>query len=145
MASPASRLAWATRVRESIIKRTSLPCARKYSAMAVARFAPRIRSKAARSAGTATTHIFLRAAPVMACSTKAPTSRPRSPIKPTTMTSALQNRVIMASKTDLPTPDPATIPTRWPLPIVSREFTERTPTSKGWVMGARSSGLTDFP
>ena len=40
--------------------------------------------------------------------------RPRSPIIPTTTTSASVKRLIMPSKTDLPTPEPAIIPTRCP-------------------------------
>ena len=43
---------------------------------------------------------------------KACTSRPRSPIKPITTTSALVKRVSMPSNTLLPTPEPATKPMR---------------------------------
>ena len=44
--------------------------------------------------------------------TKAPTSRPRSPINPTTTTSAVVYLLIMPNRTDLPTPEPAIIPIR---------------------------------
>ena len=69
------------------------------------------------------------------------TSRPRSPTRPMTLTSALVYRAIMPSVVDLPTPEPAMMPTRWPLPRVSRPLTERMPTSRGSLMRGRSRGL----
>ena len=48
------------------------------------------------------------------------TSRPRSPISAITLTSARTLRAIMPSSVLLPTPLPEKMPTRWPLPIVSR-------------------------
>ncbi|MNJ52877.1 hypothetical protein D3C77_482400 [compost metagenome] len=59
------------------------------------------------------------------------TSRPRSPMRPTTTTSATEPRVIMPSSTDLPTPEPANSPMRWPRPTVSTALMARTPTSMG--------------
>lgn len=70
------------------------------------------------------------------------TSRPRSPISPTTTTSAEVKRAIMPSSTDLPTPEPANRPTRWPRPTVSSELIERMPVSIVRLIGSRSSGLT---
>src|SRR3546814_4074140 len=43
--------------------------------------------------------------------------------------------------TDLPTPDPATIATRWPSPTVSRPLIARTPMLSGFVTRPRRSGL----
>jgi hypothetical protein len=73
-------------------------------------------------------------------STNSRTSRERSPIRPTTTTSATVWRVIRPSSTDLPTPEPAIRPTRWPLPRVSMELMARTPTSSGSVTGFFFSG-----
>jgi hypothetical protein len=70
------------------------------------------------------------------------TSRPRSPIRPTTMTSAEVKRAIMPSSTDLPTPEPANSPRRWPRPTVSSALMARMPTSMVRRIGSRSSGLT---
>src|SRR5471032_2394991 len=47
----------------------------------------------------------------------------------------------MPSSTDLPTPEPANRPMRWPRPTVSMLLIERTPTSSVSTMGARPSGL----
>ena len=69
------------------------------------------------------------------------TSRPRSPIRAMTLTSALVYRAIMPMSVDLPTPEPAMMPTRWPLPRVSRLLMERTPTSRMSVMRGRCRGL----
>ena len=49
-----------------------------------------------------------------AFSTKSRTSRPRSPIRPSTTTSACTPRASIASSVDLPTPEPANSPMRWP-------------------------------
>ncbi len=69
------------------------------------------------------------------------TSRPRSPIRPTTITSARVKRAIMPSSTLLPTPEPAKSPMRWPRPTVSKALMARTPVSSGWRTGARSMAL----
>src|SRR3989304_3591217 len=42
----------------------------------------------------------------------------------------------MPSRTDLPTPDPANRPMRWPRPTVSRPLIARTPTSSGFWGGS---------
>ena len=75
------------------------------------------------------------------CDTKSCTSRPRSPMSPTTMTSAVVNRVIMPSSTLLPTPLPAKSPRRCPRPTVSKPLIVRTPTSSGSRIGRRSRGF----
>ena len=67
-------------------------------------------------------------------------SLPRSPTSPMTLTSALVLRAIMPMSVDFPTPDPAMMPTRWPLPRVRRPFIARTPTSMGSQMRGRSMG-----
>ena len=96
-------------------------------------------------AGTATTTERARAAPATLVSRKSATSRERSPISPITMTSALAARTIMPSSTDLPTPEPAMMPTRWPWPIVSSPLIARTPTSSGTRTRPRSSGDWSLP
>ncbi len=73
------------------------------------------------------------------------TSRPRSPIKPTTIISAEVNLVIILKRTLLPTPLPANNPMRWPRPTVSKELIARIPTSKGSRIGKRDNGLIICP
>ena len=57
------------------------------------------------------------------------TSRPRSPIRPTTTTSQVAWRASMDSSTDLPTPEPAKMPRRWPRQVVVKTSMDRTPRS----------------
>ena len=72
-------------------------------------------------------------------------SRPLSPIRATTTTSASVLFVIIDRRTDLPTPEPATIPTLCPRPSGKRALIFLIPTSKTSVMGCRSNGLTRLP
>ena len=72
-------------------------------------------------------------------------SRPRSPINATTTTSASVLFVIIERRTDLPTPEPATIPTLCPLPKVNRALMFLIPTSKTSFMGFLSKGFTLLP
>ena len=109
--------------------------------MLVARYALCTRTSGGRSAGVAMITARRRVSAVRYCVTKSCTSRPRSPIRPTTITSAFVNRVIMPSSTLLPTPLPAKRPNRWPRPTVSSALIERTPTSSGSRIGRRSSGF----
>ena len=51
------------------------------------------------------------------------------------MMSADVYRAIMPNNTDLPTPEPANRPMRWPRPTVSNALIERTPTSSGCSIG----------
>ena len=44
-------------------------------------------------------------------------------------------------QTDLPTPEPAIIPIRWPWPTVSKLLITRTPTSSCFSTGRRARGL----
>ena len=57
------------------------------------------------------------------------TSRPRSPIRPTTTASQSAFLASMESSTDLPTPEPAKTPRRWPRQQVVKTFMARTPRS----------------
>ena len=59
------------------------------------------------------------------------TSRPRSPISPITETSAATLRASIDSSTDLPTPEPAKMPMRWPRQQVMKVLSARTPRSSG--------------
>ena len=59
------------------------------------------------------------------------TSRPRSPIRPITVTSASTLRASIDSSTDLPTPEPAKMPRRWPRQQVRKVLSARTPRSSG--------------
>ena len=55
------------------------------------------------------------------------TSRPRSPTSAITLTSADVDRAIMPSSEDLPTPEPAKMPRRWPRPQGTSASSARTP------------------
>ena len=67
------------------------------------------------------------------------TSRPRSPTRQITLTSAVVLRAIMPRTVLLPTPDPAKMPMRWPLPIVSSPSMARMPRLTGSVIRRRVS------
>jgi hypothetical protein len=86
-----------------------------------------------------------RRGPCMCFSTKSETSRARSPISATITISASAPWAIMSSSTDLPTPEPAITPMRWPTPKVVSALSARTPTSKGSRTGARSSAPPRTP
>ena len=93
------------------------------------------------SAGAATTTARSRPSMPKISSINSFTSRPRSPIRPTTTTSALAPRVIMPNSTLLPTPEPANSPMRCPWPTVIIALIARTPTSMAVLMGLRAIGL----
>ena len=57
-----------------------------------------------------------------------------------TFTSASVWRAICPISVDLPTPEPAKMPTRWPSPTVSRPSSTRTPSGSGWLTRGRDSG-----
>ncbi|GDD62336.1 hypothetical protein BvCmsKSNP073_03635 [Escherichia coli] len=95
------------------------------------------------SAGATTTIDFASPSAPSEWSINSFTSRPRSPISPTTTISALVWRVIIPSSTLFPTPLPAISPTRWPLPMVSRPLIAFTPTSSGSSTERRVKGLTE--
>ncbi len=131
----------ANRVSESIISSTSYPWSRKYSAIPVATEGHRIRSMAGWSE-VATTRMdrFIPSGP-RSFSTNSRTSRPRSPTRAMTLISAVTFLAIMPMRVDLPTPDPANMPIRWPLPMVIMPSMAFTP---NWIrsrMGGRWRGL----
>ncbi len=120
---------------ESIISITSLPWALKYSAIAVAVKAARIRTSAGWSEVATTTTEWARASP-RSRSMNSRTSRPRSPTRPITFTCAVVDLAIIPSREDLPTPDPAKIPSRWPRPQGTRVSRARTPRpTRSWIRG----------
>ena len=144
MARPISRCAMQTRVSESISSSTSLPWARKYSATDVAVNALRTFASGGCSlVETITTERFRPSAP-RSRSMNSRTSRPRSPIRPITFTSASVNFAIIPSSTLLPTPEPDMMPSLWPLPTVSRPLMARTPRSMGSWMRRRFSGWGEY-
>ena len=145
MARPISRCACATRVRLSTSIKTSLPWSRKYSAITCVRCAAFRRSTGEILAGAAITTDLASPSGPSDSWIKACTSRPRSPIRPITTTSALVKRVIIPSSTLLPTPDPATRPSRWPRPSVSKPLIALTPTSSTRSIVPRSMGLSGKP
>ena len=69
------------------------------------------------------------------------TSRPRSPTSASTVTAASVPRVIIDSSVDLPTPEPAKMPMRWPRPHGTSVSSARTPSGSGSVdHAARRAG-----
>src|ERR1700733_10526617 len=94
--------------------------------MAVAVNAAWMRTRAGWSEVATTTTEWARASP-RSRSTNSRTSRPRSPTRAMTLTSAVVDRAIMPSSEDLPTPEPAKMPRRWPLPHGTRGSRARTP------------------
>ncbi len=129
--SPISLCAIANRVNESIISKTFLPRSRKYSAIAVATYAPRIRISGGWSdVATTTTDLFNPSSP-RESSINSFSSLPRSPISAITLISAFVFFAIMPSRTDLPTPEPAMMPILCPIPTVNRAFIARIPRSSG--------------
>ncbi|MNP40256.1 hypothetical protein D3C76_1338840 [compost metagenome] len=131
----------AKRVTESIISITFKPRSRKNSAMLVAISAPLIRIKAGWSEVATMTTERARPSGPKSRSIKSNTSRPRSPISAITFTSAAVFRAIMPSKVLFPTPEPAKIPTRWPLPTVRSPSMARMPTLMGSSTLGRFNGL----
>ncbi len=69
------------------------------------------------------------------------TSRPRSPIRAITLMSALVLRATIPNNVLLPTPLPAKIPTRCPLPKVNKPSIALTPTLSGFAIRWRCRGL----
>ena len=73
--------------------------------------------------------------------TNSKTSRPRSPTRAMTLMSALTFFAIMPISVDFPTPEPAKMPMRWPLPMVIMPSMALTPNSIRSRMGGRRRGL----
>src|SRR4051794_16918278 len=139
MARPISRCALAKRVTESIISSTFIPRSRKCSAIVVAANAALTRTSAG-SSEVAVITIERSSASPRSRSTNSRTSRPRSPTRQMTLTSALVERAIIPSSEDLPTPEPAKMPSRWPRPTGTNASSARTPSSRRVSIGVRESG-----
>ena len=73
-------------------------------------------------------------------STNSLTSRPRSPISATTLTSASEFLAIIPKSVLLPTPEPANKPSLCPQPIVIQPSIARTPVENISVIIGRSNG-----
>ena len=140
MARPTSRWAIAKRVTESIISRTSRPWSRKCSAIAVAVKAALMRTSAGWSEVATTTTERSRPSGPRSRSMNSRTSRPRSPTRQITLTSASVERAIIPSSEDLPTPEPAKMPRRWPRPQGTSASSARTPRPTRSVMRGRRKG-----
>ena len=130
----------ASRVTESITKRTFFPWSRKYSLIARARKAARMRSGAGRSEVATTTTLLRIPSGPSSCSINPRTSRLRSPISAITATSAELCRTMVPNSVLLPTPDPPKMPIRWPRPQGSNESIARMPVISGSEIGSRSIG-----
>ena len=139
IASPTSRWAIASRVTESIIRSTSAPVSRKCSAMVVATSAALIRTSAGWSDVETTTTERASASP-RSRSMNSSSSRPRSPTRQITFTDAVVARAIDPRSVDLPTPEPAKIPSRCPRPQGTSASRARTPSSSRSLMRGRSIG-----
>src|SRR3954447_22216345 len=140
MARPTSRWAIAKRVTESIISITSAPWSRNASAMVVAASAALMRTSAGWSEVATTTTERASPSGPRSRSMNSRTSRPRSPTRQMTLTSALVDRAIMPSNEDLPTPEPAKMPRRWPRPHGTSASSARTPSDTCSVMRVRCIG-----
>src|SRR3954471_5665717 len=68
------------------------------------------------------------------------TSRPRSPTRQMTLISSEVERAIMPSSEDLPTPEPAKMPRRWPRPHGTSASSARTPSETCSSMRWRARG-----
>src|SRR6185437_6864581 len=139
MARPTSRWAIASRVTESIIRSTSAPESRKCSAIVVATSAALMRTSAGWSEVATMTTERARASP-RSRSMNSSSSRPRSPTRQITFTAAVVARAIEPSRVDLPTPEPAKMPSRWPRPQGTSVSSARTPSSRRSLMRGRSIG-----
>src|SRR5689334_12051453 len=139
MARPTSRWAIASRVTESIIRSTSAPESRKCSATVVATSAALMRTSAGWSEVATTTTERARASP-RSRSMNSSSSRPRSPTRQITFTEAVVARAMEPSRVDLPTPEPAKMPRRWPRPQGTSASRARTPSSSRSLMRGRSIG-----
>src|SRR3954451_3761969 len=139
MASPTSRWAMAKRVTESIISITSAPMSRNASAIVVAVSAALMRTSAGWS-DVATTTTERSRPSARSRSMNSRTSRPRSPTRQMTLTSASVDRAIIPKSEDLPTPEPAKMPRRWPRPQGTSASSARTPSETWSSMRWRASG-----
>ncbi len=113
------------------------PSSRKASAILVAVYAARIRAMAGWSDVEITTTERASPSGPRSSSMNSRTSRPRSPTRAITVTSASVPRAIIDSREDFPTPDPAKSPTRWPRPTLTSVSRARTPSGSGESIRSR--------
>src|SRR5437764_1168846 len=104
----------AKRVTESMSSSTCKPWSRKYSATDMATNAACRRVSGASSEVAVTITLFANPSGPKSSSMNSLSSRPRSPTKAITVTSASVLRAIMAIKIDLPTPEPENMPMHCP-------------------------------
>ena len=135
----------ANRVTLSMSSSTFAPASRHASAMAVAVPAARKRNGAGVSLVEQTTTARAKPSGPRSFSRNSRSSRPRSPTRPMTTTSALAPRAIIESRVDLPTPEPANRPTRCPSPSGVKASMARTPVTKGSTMRRRRNGWGGRP
>ena len=124
---------------------TSCPPSRKCSAMRVAVNAACLRTTGGWSEVAMTTTERARPSGPRSSSRNSRTSRPRSPTREMTETSASVPWAIIDSSEDLPTPEPANRPMRWPRPTVTRVSSTRTPSSRGVSTRRRSRAEGAWP
>ena len=117
-----------------------MPLSRKLSAIAVATYAALRRSIEERSDVEMTSTDFFSPSGPRSFSMNSRTSRTRSPLSASTVTSASVLRMICARSVDLPPPAAAKIPIRCPSPQVRSQSIARTPSDIGFEMMRRSSG-----
>ena len=146
-----SRNAWAKRVIESSTRSTRSPFSRKCSATRMAVSGARLRIMALSSdVETTATVLAMQAGPIVS-SRNSRTSRPRSPTSTTTTVSKASAPASIASSVDLPTPEPAKMPSRWPkqigvkmsmtlTPVENAEPTRWRASAEGCAASAASSG-----
>nr|CAA39531.1 unnamed protein product [Bacillus subtilis subsp. subtilis str. 168] len=120
---------------------TFWPLSRKYSAIAVAVYAAFNLINAGWSEVATTTIDRFSPSFPRSFSINSRTSRPRSPTSAMTFKSASVCLAIIPIKVLFPTPLPAKIPIRWPLPTVSKLSIDLTPTPIFSRIGGRFIGL----
>jgi hypothetical protein len=113
--------------------------------MRVAVSAARRRTSAGSSEVATTTTERARPSGPRSFSRNSRTSRPRSPTRAMTETSASLLRATIDSRLDLPTPEPAKMPRRCPRPTGTRVSSARTPRASGVSTRARRSGCGGVP
>ena len=141
VARPISLCAMAKRVRESIIRSTSRPLSRKYSAIVVATRGAFRRSMAGWSEVATTRMVRFMPSSPRSFSTNSRISRPRSPTRAITLISAFTFLAIMPIKVDFPTPEPAKIPIRCPFPMVFKPSIALMPKCSLSLIGGLSKGF----
>ena len=124
---------------------TSSPSLRNDSAMRVAVSAARKRTSGGSSDVATMTTERARPSGPRSRAMNSCTSRPRSPTKASTETSASVPRIIIDIRLDLPTPEPANMPIRCPRPQGTSVSMTRTPSGSCSVTGRRRNGCGAAP